>query len=96
MPASNIPSRKRTPHIAEKLWTKAVPSEQMPKPKEIAGIYQPGPMTLQRMFEGIYKYVKTWKQTTKLKTTYLENNVADIENTENSIVVITLHLKILL
>jgi hypothetical protein len=35
--------------------TKAVAMETMPKRSVVAGMNQPGPMTLQRMVEGISK-----------------------------------------
>jgi hypothetical protein len=55
MPASKTPSRKRTPAAWEKLSTKAVTSEAMPKPREMAGMNQPGPIHLHAMLDGISK-----------------------------------------
>ncbi len=53
MPASKMPSKKRTPAAWAKLWTKAVQTETMPKPSEMAGMNQPGPIHLHMMLEGI-------------------------------------------
>jgi hypothetical protein len=39
------------------VWTNAVPSEEMPKPSEIMGMNQPGPIHLQAMLEGISKRI---------------------------------------
>jgi hypothetical protein len=37
------------------LWTKAVQMEQIPKPSEMLGMNQPGPIHLQAMLDGISK-----------------------------------------
>jgi hypothetical protein len=50
-----MPRRKRTPEAEWILCTNAVQMEQMPNPREMLGMNQPGPTILQTMFEGISK-----------------------------------------
>jgi hypothetical protein len=53
IPASKIPRTKRTPEAWASVFTNAVPIDEIPKPKEVRGMNQPGPIHLQRMFAGI-------------------------------------------
>lgn len=53
IPASKIPRTKRTPEACASECTNAVPIDEIPKPREVRGINQPGPIHLQRMFAGI-------------------------------------------
>ena len=63
--------------------------EQMPKPSEMMGMYQPGPMTLHRMLDGIWN-LSAFVSMAQIvyRITNLEDNVAHVEDRKHSVVVV--------
>lgn len=87
-PASNIPSKKRTPEALWILWTKVVPKEQMPNPSVIAGRNHPGPIHLHAICTSSAPALAKEGLGVADVTRDLEDNVSDEEYRQHCVVIV--------